>query len=271
MAACANCTPPACRLACSKTRQFQMVQTQLEPGDKLVIYSDGLTEAENADGEFFDTERLRVCLRDNAERDAASLHTALLARGRPFHRRRRDSRRHHRAGARIRVPGESSILPRTAAFREAVPLGGGAAVFEHLVAEWSRTQPFEFRSDSSDSGSVRAAAEIWSASASALMPDSLANSNGRRRKKFCGTIRRYDRAGKRCFRRPGFRALAARGYRIFTIYHVDVVAYVAEIYGRGLIRPETTVAGIAGCAGFCPRCRSWCGKSRRRACGTRAG
>ncbi len=50
---------------------FQMVQTQLAPGDKIVIYSDGLTEAENAEGEFFDTERLRLCLRDNAGRDAA--------------------------------------------------------------------------------------------------------------------------------------------------------------------------------------------------------
>jgi hypothetical protein len=26
---------------------------------------------------------------------------------------------------------------------EAVPLGGGAAVFEHLVEEWRRTRPFE--------------------------------------------------------------------------------------------------------------------------------
>ena len=58
---------------------FQMIQTQLEPGDKIVIYSDGLTEAENADGEFFDTERLRLCLRDNAVRDAGGLHGALLA------------------------------------------------------------------------------------------------------------------------------------------------------------------------------------------------
>ena len=55
-----------------------MVQTQLMPGDKLVIYSDGLTEAEDADGEFFDTERLRLCLRDNAQLDAIGLHTALL-------------------------------------------------------------------------------------------------------------------------------------------------------------------------------------------------
>ncbi len=56
---------------------MQMLQTQLEPGDKLVIYSDGLTEAENAEGEFFDTERLRVCLRDHASLDAHGLHSAL--------------------------------------------------------------------------------------------------------------------------------------------------------------------------------------------------
>jgi serine phosphatase RsbU (regulator of sigma subunit) len=59
--------------------QFQVVQMQLESGDKLVIYSDGLTEAENAAGEFFDTERLRDCLRDNASLGAAELHKVLLS------------------------------------------------------------------------------------------------------------------------------------------------------------------------------------------------
>jgi len=58
--------------------QFQVVQMQLQPGDKIVIYSDGLTEAENAAGEFFDTERLRACLRENAPMGAAELHKALL-------------------------------------------------------------------------------------------------------------------------------------------------------------------------------------------------
>jgi sigma-B regulation protein RsbU (phosphoserine phosphatase) len=58
---------------------FQTVQTQLAPGDKVVIFSDGLTEAENAEGQFFDTERLRMCLRDHAEDHAAELHAALLA------------------------------------------------------------------------------------------------------------------------------------------------------------------------------------------------
>ena len=59
--------------------QFQAVQMQLERGDKIVIYSDGLTEAENAAGEFFDTERLRVCLRENASLGAAELHKKLLS------------------------------------------------------------------------------------------------------------------------------------------------------------------------------------------------
>jgi serine phosphatase RsbU (regulator of sigma subunit) len=57
---------------------FQMLQRELAPSDKLVIYSDGLTEAEDADGSFFDTERLRLCLREHAALDAAGLHAALL-------------------------------------------------------------------------------------------------------------------------------------------------------------------------------------------------
>lgn len=58
---------------------FQTMQAQLAPGDKIVIYSDGLTEAESANGTFFDTERLRVCMRENAACDAAGMHAALLA------------------------------------------------------------------------------------------------------------------------------------------------------------------------------------------------
>ncbi len=38
---------------------------------------------------------------------------------------------------------------------------------------------------------------------------------------------------------PAFRQLAGKGYRIFTIYHVDVVDYVARLYLRGWLRPET--------------------------------
>ena len=60
--------------------EFDVAQIKMERGDKLVIYSDGLTEAEDPSGGFFDTERLRECLRQNAAQNAAGLHAAILAR-----------------------------------------------------------------------------------------------------------------------------------------------------------------------------------------------
>jgi len=38
---------------------------------------------------------------------------------------------------------------------------------------------------------------------------------------------------------PDFGVLATRGFSIFTIYHVDVVAYIAAIYCRGWVTPAT--------------------------------
>ncbi len=88
-------------------------------------------------------------------------------------------------------------------FQEAVPLGGGAAIANALVKEWSRTKPFEFR-----------------LIAPKVNPVNFSE-------------REYARFSRE------FAALSA--YRIFTIYHVDVVAYVSDIYLRGLLTPETTV------------------------------
>lgn len=58
--------------------EFQIVETQLEPGDKVVLYSDGMTEAENAAGQFFDAERVRLCVRENSGLGAADLHQRLM-------------------------------------------------------------------------------------------------------------------------------------------------------------------------------------------------
>lgn len=58
---------------------IQMVEMQLDPGDKLVIYSDGFTETEDADGQFLGTEGLRNRVRDNAREGAAGMHSALMA------------------------------------------------------------------------------------------------------------------------------------------------------------------------------------------------
>jgi phosphoserine phosphatase RsbU/P len=58
--------------------EYEVFQVQLGAGDKLVIYSDGLTESEDANGVFFDTDRLRACLRENSALSAPQLHRALI-------------------------------------------------------------------------------------------------------------------------------------------------------------------------------------------------
>jgi sigma-B regulation protein RsbU (phosphoserine phosphatase) len=42
--------------------EFATVTEQLEPGDTLVLYSDGVTEAENAAGHLFGFDRLGAAL-----------------------------------------------------------------------------------------------------------------------------------------------------------------------------------------------------------------
>jgi glycosyltransferase involved in cell wall biosynthesis len=136
--------------------------------------------------------------------------------------------------------------------REAVPLGGGAAVFEHLVEEWSRTRPFELT-----------AVTPGILGASAPSGGDLVQFGERAYARFCrafekastAEILRHDPAqtvvlANDISEGPDFAQLDARGYRVFSIYHVDVVAYVAAIYGRGAIAPETTVR-------WYPRLR-WC-------------
>jgi len=56
----------------------------LEPGDLLVIFSDGVTEAFNTTGEQFGEERLRTCLDANRECSPAELLKRLLSAVRSF-------------------------------------------------------------------------------------------------------------------------------------------------------------------------------------------
>ena len=130
---------------------------------------------------------------------------------------------------------------------QAVPLGGGAAVFDHLVEEWERTRPFALRTITpSILGGI--------SGEEAPSGRDLVRFGEREYARFCGAferaateeILRHDPAetvvlSNDVSEGPDFEALARRGYRIYTIYHVDVVAYIAAIYLRGWIRPETTV------------------------------
>ncbi len=57
---------------------FTVEQRQLAPGDRLVLYSDGVTEAQNGRNEFFGRKRLRELAVAHAGDSGAALHDALL-------------------------------------------------------------------------------------------------------------------------------------------------------------------------------------------------
>jgi glycosyltransferase involved in cell wall biosynthesis len=120
-------------------------------------------------------------------------------------------------------------------FRESVPLGGGASICDMLVDEWSRTKPFEFRL-------IRP--KVEARDIVRFSERDYARFSREFERSATEEILRHDPNTTTVLANdvsegPDFAAL--RDYKIFTIYHVDVVAYVADIYFRGLIRPETTV------------------------------
>ncbi len=58
--------------------QYDVAQVQLGPGDKVVVFSDGLSEAQNAEGEFFDLSGLEKTVKSASREDCRGLHAALL-------------------------------------------------------------------------------------------------------------------------------------------------------------------------------------------------
>lgn len=121
---------------------------------------------------------------------------------------------------------------------EKVPLGGGAAVFELLRAEWLRTPGVELVP---------------------ILPHSVTGREivGFSELRYAAFCREFERAATAEILRhdpascvvlandisegPDFARLAAAGYRLFTIFHVDVVAYVAALYAKNLVAPEALV------------------------------
>ena len=52
-------------------KPFQAEERQLQPEDLLFFYTDGLTDATNADREMFDIERVKETLRQSVDNDLA--------------------------------------------------------------------------------------------------------------------------------------------------------------------------------------------------------
>ena len=136
-----------------------------------------------------------------------------------------------------------------------VPLGGGATIANWLTAEWARTRPFELEL-------------ITPAILGAGAPTArdVVRFSEREYGDFCD---RFERAATARIleedprttsvlvndiaEAPDFHRLAAAGFHIVTIYHVDVIAYVAAIYLRGVLAPERLVRLHARSGGWWPR------------------
>ena len=59
--------------------EFPVREERLAPGDKLVLYSDGVTESQNAEGEFFGRKRLREAVAAHAGEPCHAIHDAIQA------------------------------------------------------------------------------------------------------------------------------------------------------------------------------------------------
>ena len=57
--------------------EYAGAATALHSGDRLLLYTDGITEARNADGEEFGEERLSAALARHRHLDAKELHGAV--------------------------------------------------------------------------------------------------------------------------------------------------------------------------------------------------
>jgi serine phosphatase RsbU (regulator of sigma subunit) len=58
--------------------EYEVETLRMKSGDKIVAYSDGLSEAQNAEGAFFETSRMQHMIAANAGRSAAEIHQALM-------------------------------------------------------------------------------------------------------------------------------------------------------------------------------------------------
>ena len=60
-----------------ETAEFAVMEQRLGAGDKIVIYSDGVTEAQNLEKRFFGKKRLREVVEAHAGHSCAAIHDAI--------------------------------------------------------------------------------------------------------------------------------------------------------------------------------------------------
>jgi serine phosphatase RsbU (regulator of sigma subunit) len=56
---------------------YELLEERMEPGDRLLLFSDGISEAENADGEFFDKAAMTPVIAEHLSSTCDDLLAAL--------------------------------------------------------------------------------------------------------------------------------------------------------------------------------------------------
>ncbi len=77
-------------LGCDSQRSYEQVELELQPGDKIVLYTDGISEAMNAKGDVYGPERIRLAI-ERAPESVEATGQALLDDVRRFVRGRLQS------------------------------------------------------------------------------------------------------------------------------------------------------------------------------------
>jgi phosphoserine phosphatase RsbU/P len=75
---CVRLDDGGCVIGAFGESKFTQREIKFDEGDKLLLFTDGVTEARNASGEEFGEERVEACLRSYRGRNAAELRTAIL-------------------------------------------------------------------------------------------------------------------------------------------------------------------------------------------------
>ncbi len=126
-----------------------------------------------------------------------------------------------------------------AEYPDSEPLGGGKAVADYLIRVWREQNLFSLT-------------VLSPRSLDLALPRPLTEMNELQYARFCrqferaATVEIFKRDPESCVllsndisEGPDFDALGKRGYRIVTIFHVDVVQFFTKFYLRGIVQPET--------------------------------
>jgi hypothetical protein len=71
-------------LGLKKETEFGVQSLKLQAGEYLIIYSDGVTEAQNGEGEFYELNRLKEVIKSKAQRSAQQLGQKILKEVKEF-------------------------------------------------------------------------------------------------------------------------------------------------------------------------------------------